>query len=450
MATIVFVLQSTSENSQIYVRVSEGNEIKLKRKTGLTINSQNWNLIKTKNKELEEKQENKINKAGFPNNNSDNKLLKKHLDYLKSFIRSELLNATTKGDLIDNNWLSNTIDKCFNRVKITDLDIFTNYIQTIIDDAPTRKNKTGGIGLSPSTIKNYKMFKNIILNYEKSLKKVIKFSDINNQFIEKFKNWLLVDKSYSKNYAGRQLEFIKTVCIDAEKKEYNVTKYSTKLETFRLSDKERYIHTLSFDDLDKIYNTELPTPHLAEVKKWILFGCYIGQRGGDLLSLTTDNLRTKGNAVYIDVTQQKTDKLVTIPILKDFVIDIVLNKFPKNISFKKINPHIQKVCELAGIDEVVKGYAKNKKTGILELTSLPKYKFITSHSFRRSFATNFYKIMPTPVLMGITGHSEERMFLKYINQKVDKDTNADAFALYYNQMMKKEEPVLKVVKSYNS
>ena len=84
------------------------------------------------------------------------------------------------------------------------------------------------------------------------------------------------------------------------------------------------------------------------------------------------------------------------------------------------------------------------------MTSLPKYKFITSHSFRRSFATNFYKIMPTPVLMGITGHSEERMFLKYINQKVDKDTNADAFALYYNQMMKKEEPVLKVVKSYNS
>ena len=58
MATIVFVLQSTSENSQIYVRVSEGNEIKLKRKTGLTINAQNWNLIKTKNKELEEKNKN--------------------------------------------------------------------------------------------------------------------------------------------------------------------------------------------------------------------------------------------------------------------------------------------------------------------------------------------------------------------------------------------------------
>ena len=294
------------------------------------------------------------------------------------------------------------------------------------------------------------MFKNIILNYEKEIKKTIQFSDINAQFVENFKKWLLVDKSYSKNYAGRQLEFVKTICLDAEKNEYNVTKYSTKLDTFRLSDKERYIHTLSFDELDKIYNTEMPTPHLNKVKKWILLGCYIGQRGGDLLSLTRDNIRFKDNAVYIDLTQQKTDKLVTIPVLKDYVIDIVLNEFPEQVSLKKINTHIQKVCELAGIDEVVKGYLKNPKTGNLELVSEPKFKFITSHTCRRSFATNFYKKMPTPVLIGITGHSEERMFLKYINQKLDKDTNADAFAMYYAQMMKKEEPVMRVVKSSNS
>lgn len=434
MATIKYILLNKNvDNSQIYVRFSVNRQINLRRKVGLSLNPKDWS-----------------DKTNLPKtNNETNKQLKSRLEELSLFVNRQYNDDSTKGIIINNDWLSKTVDKCFNRVETTDLEIFTNYIQIIIDNAPTRKNKTGGIGLSKSTIKNYQMFKNIVLDYERSIKKVLQFSDINSQFVESFKKWLLVDKTYSKNYAGRQLEFIKTVCLDAEKNEINVTKYSTKLDTFRLSDKERYIHTLSFDDLDKIYNAEMPTPHLKEVKKWILLGCYIGQRGGDLLNITTNNIRLKDNAVYIDLIQQKTDKLVTVPVLKDYVIDIVLNDFPKKVSLIKINPHIQKVCELAGIDEVVKGYYKNPKTGKLELTLLPKHKFITSHSFRRSFATNFYKKMPTPVLIGITGHSEERMFLKYINQKADKDANADAFAMYYAQIMKKEEPVMRVFKNVN-
>ena len=431
MAKVSYYLQKNKGDCQIYIRFTVSREIQLRKKVGFSINAKDWK-----------------EDQNLPNDNIEKgKLLRLTLEELSLFIRKQHNTDSANGIVINNDWLTSTIDKCFNRVQITDLEIFTNYIQTIIDNAPIRKNKTGGIGLTKSTVKNYRMFKNIILSYEKKIKKTIKFSDINNQFVEDFKKWLLVDKSYSKNYAGRQLEFIKTVCLDAEKNEFKVTKYSTKLETFRQSDKERYIHTLSFEDLDKIHNTEMPTPHLKEVKKWILLGCYIGQRGGDLLSLTTNNIRLKDNAVYFDLTQQKTDKFVTIPVLKDFVIDIVLNDFPKKVSLKKINPHINKVCELAGVDEVVKGYYRNADTGKLELTSLPKYKFITSHSFRRSFATNFYKKMPTPVLMGITGHSEERMFLKYINQKVDKDTNADAFAMYYAEMMKKEEPTMRILKT---
>jgi integrase len=57
----------------------------------------------------------------------------------------------------------------------------------------------------------------------------------------------------------------------------------------------------------------------------------------------------------------------------------------------------------------------------------PKWKLITSHSFRRSFATNYYKIIPTPIVMNITGHTRESTFLKYINQQADKDDNARLF-----------------------
>ncbi|WP_343643998.1 hypothetical protein [Chryseobacterium sp.] len=40
---------------------------------------------------------------------------------------------------------------------------------------------------------------------------------------------------------------------------------------------------------------------------------------------------------------------------------------------------------------------------------------MSSHIGRRSFATNFYGKIPTPLLMEATGHSTEKMFLQYIN-----------------------------------
>ena len=58
---------------------------------------------------------------------------------------------------------------------------------------------------------------------------------------------------------------------------------------------------------------------------------------------------------------------------------------------------------------------------------------ITTHAFRRSFATNYYKAISTPILMQITGHTKESTFLKYINKQVDRDDNAKLFAMQFNQ-----------------
>ena len=56
-----------------------------------------------------------------------------------------------------------------------------------------------------------------------------------------------------------------------------------------------------------------------------------------------------------------------------------------------------------------------KKSGIYK-----KYELVTSHIGRRSFATNFYGIIPTSFLIYMTGHSTEAMFLNYIG-KSNKD-----------------------------
>lgn len=121
------------------------------------------------------------------------------------------------------------------------------------------------------------------------------------------------------------------------------------------------------------------------------------------------------------------DKHVTIGVVDPDVIEILTNEFPYSISSQLYNQQLKKICRLAGINELVKGYKfcpnmKRKKLGLY-----PKCDLISSHDLRRSFATNYFGKIATPILMQITGHSKETTFLSYIGQQVNKDAYADAF-----------------------
>jgi integrase len=453
MATVNFRLRSkANKNVSIKVRLSIDRNNVFELNTSFSINPKDWSET-----------------TGLPKQtNPENKILSSNLKKLDSFITKNLNTDLGNGILIDSNWLELKINDCFNRVIKTDKGILTNHIQYIIDNANTRKVKNK-IGLSPSTIKNYNLFKNIVLEYQKKIKKQIQFVEITKPFVDKFTNWLINTKKYSTNYAGKQLEILKTVCIDAEKNEIPVTPYSKIIPFFRESDKDRYIQTLSFDELELIKNIDLSdreqlnrfkkdnpeltknlsiTPEsLNNVRNWILLGCEIGQLGGDLLEITNENIRYNGKNYYIDITQQKTNKSVTIGIIAPHVIDIIENNLPKKIPHQKLNEYAKVICKLAGIDAVVKGTKLNTDTNRKELGNYPKYELISSHCFRRSFASNYYKKIPTAVLIGITGHSKESLFLTYINKREDKDSNADLFMQFYEKLNKDKTPEMKVLKN---
>ena len=76
---------------------------------------------------------------------------------------------------------------------------------------------------------------------------------------------------------------------------------------------------------------------------------------------------------------------------------------------------------------MVSGYKLCSKTRRKKLGTHPKHSLISSHDLRRSFATNYFGKIETPILMQITGHSKESTFLSYIGTQVNKDTYADAF-----------------------
>ena len=430
MATVNFRLRSKANKNvsiKVYLSTGRGNLIELN--SGFTINPKNWS---------------KETDRPTQNNSTENKLLRGNLNKLETFIFDNLNKDLSTGVLIDSYWLQNQINNCFERVEKTDTGIITNHIKYIIDNANTRKIKgRAKLGISQSRVKVYETFKKLFEAYQKEIKKQIHFLDINKTFVDRFTNWLINTQKYSVNYAGKQIDNLKTVCLDAEKNDIKINPYIEQIEGFSESSEDRFIVTLSFEELEQIRTAEITNTAYNNARKWLLIGCEIGQRGGDLLKITKNDIRYKGGNMYLDVTQQKTGKSVTIGIIDPHIIDIIENEFPHEISTQKLNFYIKKVCEVAKINESVEGKRLNPKAKKENPESMrkvlgfyPKHELITTHSFRRSFATNYYKQIPTGVLIGITGHSKESLFLEYINKREDKDANADLFMKFYEQINK--------------
>jgi integrase len=427
MATVNFRLRSKANKNvsiKVYLSMERGNVLELN--TGFTINPKDWSKDTDRPKQ----------------NNTENKLIFNNLKKLESFLFENLNKDLGNGILIDTYWLNTKINECFKRVEKIDIGLILNHTQYIIDNANTRKVKgRNKLGLSESRVKGYVTFKNLFEIYQTTIKKQVNFLDINKTFVDKFINWLVNTKGYSMNYAGKQIDNLKTVCLDAEKLDIPTNPYVNQIQGFSENDEDRYIQTLSFAELEQIRtSTDILKPEHLNARKWLLIGCEIGQRGTDLLNITLEHFRynDKGN-MYLDIIQQKTGKSVTIPIIDPNIIDIIKNDLPHKITIQNLNAYIKKVCEIAKIVEVVEGKKLNPLTRRKEFKTYPKHELITSHSFRRSFASNYYKKMPTPVLIGITGHSKESLFLQYINQREDKDANADLFMKFYEDINKELE-----------
>ncbi|MDQ3190655.1 MAG: site-specific integrase [Bacteroidota bacterium] len=437
MAAVHFKIRSKeNKNVSIKVRFMLGKKkADIELSTGFTINPKDWS------------------EKNLPKQNSaENKVLINNLKKLESFIFENLNNDLANGVLIDSFWLQSQINDCFKRIEKTDTGLITNYLQDIINNAATRKVKVKGrynVGLSKSRINSFVATKNIIIEFQTITKKQIHFIDISEPLIDKLTTWLLHTRKYAINTASKHIANIKTICIEAEKKGIQTNPYAKQIIVFSEKDEDRFIQTLSFEELETIRNADIPGQALSNARKWILLGCEFGQRGQDLVNITKDNFRYKGGKWYLDIIQQKTKKAVTIPVIAPYVIDIIENSFPYYISTQKLNTHIKNVCEQAELNIPTEGKIFDKETKRKELNFYPKHKLITTHSFRRSFASNYYKKIPTAILMNITGHSKESLFLTYINKPADKDDNADLFMKFYEEIHKVQEPVLKVVKTTN-
>jgi integrase len=313
-------------------------------------------------------------------------------------------------------------------VKVEESVLFLDYLEHFISNSATKRVQGyGTVGLAHNTIRTYKSLFRIIKAYEFEKSEMLYLNTIDKYTAESFTRFLKIDQQYSDNYCGQLLKLLKIILRDAEKSGLEVHPYSNYIESFKQKSSDRILHILNPKEIKALKELQHIPAAYTDSYKWLLIGLCIGQRVSDLLKLSPNNLRKAPTGLYIDLIQQKTKKAVTIGVADPLVIEILENEFPRKVSQVVFNKQIKVLCKMAGVDELVSGFKNNPKTRRKEIVKAPKYAFVTSHIMRRSFASNYYGKIETPLLMNITGHSKESTFLAYIGTHQNKDALADLF-----------------------
>lgn len=221
-----------------------------------------------------------------------------------------------------------------------------------------------------------------------------------------------------KNYISTQIKNIKAVLNDARK---NKHKISATIEDIKKESEEVDSVYLTAQEIEAIEKLQLKDG-FDKARDLFLIGCYTALRFSDYSKISSIDIK-RG---FIYKTAKKTKNRTVIPIhYKALRIFEKYNNSVPKLSDVKLNLYIKEICRMAGINEVIT--ITETQGGITVTRECKKYELVSTHTARRTGATNMYLagIAITAIRL-ITGHKSEREFLNYI--KVTKEQNAELLA----------------------
>lgn len=398
MANVNFFLKepTSTDETLIYLYFSY-NRKRLKYSTGEKILVKFWNG--------EDKRVKKTKK--FPEHPEFNS----RLDNIESEVKNVYRKLLNDGEEPTNNKIRDELDKVLKFSDSVECKDLFSFIESYIKENEAIKSK--------GTIKTYKATQNFLKTYAKEKNKRIDFEDIDLSFYDSFLSFL-IGKGYSQNTIGKNIQVLKTLLNAATDR--GINKYfGYKHSKFkRLSEESDSIY-LTLEELDTIYKLDFSKDEqLDKIRDLFIVACFTGLRFSDFSKLKKENF----NDGKIKIRTEKTDETVIIPQHK--YVRAILRKYKNEIlealSNPKMNLFIKHIGNVAKIRTKIQ--VSITKGGKVEKEIKRKYELITTHTARRSFATNLYlQEIPSITIMKITGHKTERSFLKYI--KISQEENAN-------------------------
>lgn len=321
--------------------------------------------------------------------------------------------------------------------------LLTDFIQDYHDDHVNGNRFKFGTQtpIAKSTLCTIRCCRKLILEYEDFIDQRITLDQVDSDFRNSFVSWLQ-SKDYQLLTIRNHLAIINT-CMKVALSEHvtNNDKFLydgfvpkknpidhifltpqqiSEMLKFNISNKKELISRINEASLNEKRKEELlnfVTDRQAEnirfTRDIFIVGCLTGQRASDFMRINKDMIRKINNVDFIKLVQEKTKKTIYIP--EDHRVKEILKRYKgklPHIPLCKLNVHIKTIAELMGwthqpcFDRTIKG----KKNGARFCD------LISSHTARRSFATNSYAAgVPLKSIMAITGHSSEDSLRTYLH-----------------------------------
>lgn len=278
--------------------------------------------------------------------------------------------------------------------------LFTNFIE----QTSLRKSKRMG----DRYIAN---FKTLIYHIDKFCEEnnvLVYVNSVNEEFMDDFIVYL-ESHNLKQSYIKSILMMIKSMVKKAANYGYAV---DATYDDVSVDDEDTNKIYLSMNEITRIYYFQGLTKKQSDIRDLFIVGCCTALRFSDYSTLTKDDFQGK----YIIKVTKKTNKKVIIPI-HDYVFEIY-NKhdgvISKGLTIQHFNRYLKKICKRVGLNEKIT--ITYTKGGILTTETREKWEYISSHTARRSGATNMYLTgrLKTYEIMSLTGHKTEKSFFRYI------------------------------------
>ncbi len=328
--------------------------------------------------------------------------------------------------------LRDALDKVLNRKKEDAAPNLFEFITRFIEQSQTRVNPEKGEKLAKTSLKNYNTAFAQLKAFAKARRKVIDFASVDLLFYDQFTAFLTTDRGLAMNTVGKYIQTIKTFLRAADETGI-VVNQSYRSRRFRAAKEPTDKIYLNEAELNDLFHLDLSDNRRLEmVRDLFIVGAWTGLRFGDFSTIQPEEI----TGDRIRIRTNKTGAHVVIPFhacvraIMDKYSGKYPNSLPPGISNQKMNAYLKEVTAMVeSLQSPV--MVSSTVAGIRKCVTKRKCEFITTHTARRSFATNFYKMnCPTRTIMAITGHKSESSFRAYI--RLDSDEHADIIQLYMN------------------
>lgn len=303
------------------------------------------------------------------------------------------------------------------------------FVSAFVDSEEGKFNSDRKRPFHRATLSRYAVALELLKEYaaqraKGSTRKAVPFSSVDADFVAGFAVFLTKSKGYAANTVVKYGRSLRLFLRRAKEAGHTVNDnvFSRRLALKEEPSEQIYLNE---EELSALYRLDLSRrPGLERARDLFIVGAWTGLRFGDLSRVQPEHI--EGD--HIRIPTAKTGKEVRIP-LHPFVRAIMAKyggRVPSGITNQKQNDYIKEAAALVPALQT-KIMVGGTKGGVRREVGRSKWEMVTTHTARRSFASNLYRGgIPARTIMAVTGHTTEQSFMRYI--RLSNDEHMDIIA----------------------